>query len=223
MLNVNNVLIRCSSLDAIMTEGKKAGELSVACKDELLKIFLFEKYGRSKHFTSKYTDKGNFCEMEAIKLYSRFKRDFFQKNEARMKNGFIVGTWDILKNETIYDIKCAWDLESFWKNRVNLLKNYQYQMHGYMALTGAKKAIIAYCLVNTPDHIIDNEKRFLSYKLTGDDYELGCKEIDNNSKYDDIPVAERVFEFIIERDESVIERINARVTQCRQWMQENFK
>jgi hypothetical protein len=56
-----------------------------------------------------------------------------------------------------------------------------------------------------------------------DEWQNVVQEIQMLGKYDDIPVSERVFEFNIERDEAVIEKINSRVSQCRQWMQENFK
>jgi hypothetical protein len=56
-----------------------------------------------------------------------------------------------------------------------------------------------------------------------DEWQNVVQEIQMLGKYDDIPVSERVFEFNIERDEAVIEKINTRVSQCRQWMQDNFK
>jgi hypothetical protein len=97
-----------------------------------------------------------------------------------------------------------------------------------MALTGAKSAVVAYCLVNTPENLVQSEIKSTWYKMgcpdeSSDEWQNVVQEIQMLGKYDDIPVAERVFEFNIERDEAIIQRINARVSQCRQWMQDNLK
>jgi hypothetical protein len=230
MMDFSKVLFRCSSLGKIMTEPRSKSEvLSSTCIDELIKVYAKVKYGRSRDITSKYLEKGIAMEEEAITLYSKFKRDYFVNNKARMSNDFITGEWDILKSEVVTDTKCSWDLITFLKaTKGELNKDYFYQLHGYMALTGAKSAVVAYCLVNTPENLVQSEIKNTWYKMgcpdeSSDEWQNVVQEIEMLGKYDDIPVSERVFEFNIERDEAIIERINTRVSQCRQWMQENFK
>ena len=228
-MNADKIKIRCSSLGAIMTEARtKSGQLSETCKSELIKVFINEKYGRSKNVQNKYLEKGITQEEESITLYSKFKKNYYVNNKARMTNDFITGEWDILKNEIVTDIKTSWDIFSFFKAKNEPLnKDYYYQLHGYMSLTGAKSATLAYCLVNTPLNLIEQEKKSLWYKLNCPDLEAydylkGCEEIERLSIYEDIPVNERVFEIEIERDEEIVQAINKRVLECREWMNTNL-
>jgi hypothetical protein len=228
-MNADNIKFRCSSLGAIMTEARtKSGQLSETCKSELIKVFINEKYGRSKNIQNKYLEKGITQEEESITLYSKFKKNYYVNNKARMSNDFITGEWDILKNEIVTDIKTSWDIFSFFKAKNEPLnKDYFFQLQGYMSLTGAKSATLAYCLVNTPLNLIEQEKKSLWYKLNCPDLEAydylkGCEEIDRLSIYEDIPVNERVFEIEIERDEEIIQAINKRALECREWMNTNL-
>jgi hypothetical protein len=228
-MNANNIKFRCSSLGALMTESRsKSGILSETCKSELVKVFINEKYGRSKSIQNKYLEKGISQEEDSITLYSKFKKNYFVNNKARMSNEFITGEWDILKNEIVTDIKTSWDIFSFFKAKNETLnKDYYFQLHGYMSLTGAKSATLAYCLVNTPLNLIEQEKKNLWFKLNCPDlqsieYLAGCEEIERLSIYEDIPVNERVFEIEIERNEETIEAINKRVIECREWMNTNL-
>jgi hypothetical protein len=212
-----------------MTEARtKSGQLSETCKSELIKVFINEKYGRSKNIQNKYLEKGITQEEESITLYSKFKKNYYVNNKARMSNDFITGEWDILKNEIVTDIKTSWDIFSFFKAKNEPLnKDYFFQLQGYMSLTGAKSATLAYCLVNTPLNLIEQEKKSLWYKLNCPDLEAydylkGCEEIDRLSIYEDIPVNERVFEIEIERDEEIIQAINKRALECREWMNTNL-
>jgi hypothetical protein len=228
-MNANNIKFRCSSLGALMTEARsKSGQLSETCKSELIKVFINEKYGRSKNIQNKYLEKGISQEEESITLYSKFKKNYFVNNKARMSNDFITGEWDILKNDIVTDIKTSWDIFSFFKSKNDSLnKDYYYQLHGYMSLTGAKSATLVYCLVNTPLNLIEQEKKSIWYKMDCPDndspeYVAACEEIELRSIYEDIPVNERVFEIEIERNEEIIEAINKRVLECREWMNLNL-
>jgi hypothetical protein len=228
-MNADNIKFRCSSLGALMTESRsKSAVLSETCKSELIKVFINEKYGRTKSIQNKYLEKGISQEEESITLYSKFKKNYFVNNKARMSNEFITGEWDILKNDIVTDIKTSWDIFSFFKAKNEPLnKDYYFQLHGYMSLTGAKSSTLAYCLVNTPLNLIEQEKKSLWFKLNCPDHEAieylkGCEEIERLSIYEDIPVNERVFEIEIERNEETIEAINKRVLECREWMNLNL-
>ena len=99
-------------------------------------------------------------------------------------------------------------------------KGYYYQLMGYMALTGLKKAKLAYCLIDTPPQLVQDEKRRLSWQIgciddMSPEYLEACEEIDKSHDFSHIPQSERIVEFEIERDEEVIEAIYERVKQCR--------
>lgn len=235
MENANNILFRCSSLGYIMTEPRSKSEvLSETCKTHLVDVFVSAKYGRRTDIQTRYTIKGNLVEEDSMTLYSRVTGKFYRKNKETFKNDFISGTPDIItldgaKPERIIDIKSSWDIFTFFRTCAKEInKNYYWQLMGYMALTGAETSNLAYCLVNTPDALIEAEKRRLWYSMgqpeqDNREYIEGCLEIDRMMIYDDIPMKERVMDMItVDRDEDVIQRIYARVAQCREWMDTNL-
>lgn len=232
----SKIKIRCSSLGAIMTDSRSKSEsLSETCKAELINIFIESKYDREKDISNKYTEKGLMVEQDAITLYSRIKGRYFKKNEYRIHNEYLSGEPDmfigesIMKADKIIDTKSAWDIWTFFKAKFEgYNKNYFWQMQGYMALTGAKEAELAYCLINTPDHMIEQEKQRLYYKLGDIDgknsaaYLEGCKQIEHNSIFDDMPLADRMFTITIKREDEKIESMYERIRECRNWMNNNL-
>lgn len=231
----SGVLFRCSQLGKIMTEPKdKTQELGETCKTYLVEEGIEEKYGRNKELVNRYIKKGLQAEQDAITLYSRVKKTMFKKNEFCLSNRYISGTPDLYTGPiiheagTIIDIKCSWDIFTYFKATTkDLNKLYYYQLQGYMALTGATEAVLAYCLVDTPEPLVEQEIRNLEYKMgktsvTDNNYVAAAKEIQRLSKYDDIPMHERVTEITVERNDADIERIYDRVKLCRKWMNENL-
>lgn len=196
-------------------------------EDYLAQLYVENKYGREKEIESKYLKKGTQAEEDSLTLYSRYLNKIFVKNEKWYQNKFITGTPDIVHKGIVHDIKTSWDLFTFFANTDSEVKDdYYWQLQGYMALTGAEKAKLAYCLVNTPFGLIEQEKRSLMYKtgLNEDDpiHREACKEIEKLCVYDDIPLEERVIIQDVERNEEDIAKIYERVEQCRAWMKEKF-
>lgn len=228
------ITIRCSSIGYIMTDPRSGKGLSETCKTHLVDLFVADKYDRHTDIFNKYVEKGLAVEEDSITLYSRVKKRYFQKNTERLKNDWINGEPDLFigpniqKAETIIDIKSSWDLYTFTRARYSPVnKHYWWQLQGYMALTGAKQAILAYCLVNTPETTIADEKRKLLWRMgitteENQDFKDACAEIDKNMRYDDIAMTDRVFETSIQRDEQAIEAIYARVGECRDYYYKTF-
>lgn len=235
----NDIKIRCSSLGYIMTDPrekakKESGELSETCKGHLSDIMVRAKYGRQTDVQNRYTIKGNQVEEDSITLYSRVTKKFYRKNDRQISNGYISGTPDIYQGKSIeeathiIDIKSSWDIFTFFRNHeAKLNQQYFYQLQGYMWLTGAESSTLAYCLVNTPDALIEDEKRRLFYKMNvatvdNEQYQQACDEIEKNMRYDDIPLSERVIEIEVQRDNEVIKQIEQKVIACRKYMSEKY-
>jgi|SRR5690554_9132 len=222
---MNDLKIRCSAIGKIMPGKRKAWLKST--DDYLAQLFIETKYGREKEIESKYLKKGTQVEEDSMTLYSRFEKKIFVKNEEQLQNDFLTGTPDIVHKGVVHDIKSSWDIFTFFANQAQEMKSdYYWQLMGYMALTGAEKARLAYCLVNTPFGLIEQEKRSLMYKtgLDEDDpiHREACREIERLCVYDDIPVNERVIVQELDRDEAAIESIYARVDECRAYMKKHF-
>jgi len=209
---------------------KDAGELSKTAKTHLKSVYIQEKYGRQKDVVTKQMQKGIEVEEDSITLLSRVQKKMLYKNEERLYNDYITGLPDIFEGESIRyatsitDIKSSYDLFTFMANvGESLDSNYYYQLQGYMALSGATKAYIAYCLVNTPDHIINGEKYRLlkSMDVISDESPEYIKEalkIEKNMTFDDIPKEERVLIFPVERDEIAINKVYQKVIKAREYL-----
>jgi hypothetical protein len=230
------ILFRCSKLGALMTEPKaKTETLSETCKTYLREVYINRKYGRYKDFTSDAIKKGLETEEAALTLFSIQKMRQFNKNEDWLMNDYICGTPDSYEGETItsatkiIDIKSAWDLFTFHDSKHEKVnKNYYWQMQGYMWLTGATKSTLVYCLINTPDTLIQDQKRRLGWNMglidneASPEYLDACAKIDRNSLFDDIPNSERIFEIEIERNDADIQLLSERIKACRSYMAENY-
>lgn len=232
---IKKLNIRCSSIGFIMTDPRNKTEvISETAKTHLIDLFVADKYDRHSDTFNKYIDKGLQVEEDSITLFSRVKKRFFKKNEERIVNDFINGVPDLFEGleiraaDIIIDIKSSWDLYTFFRAKHSPVnKQYWWQLQGYMALTGASKALLAYCLVNTPEVNINDEKRRLMYRMgvatdENPDFIQACEEIDRNMRYDDIPMADRVHEFEVLRDDKAIEQMYERIKKCRDYYERTF-
>lgn len=223
-----NYKFRCHSIGSLMTApklkaDKEAGNLSETTKTYLMEIYINEKYGRKKDISNKYIEKGLMVEDEAIQMYSRIKLEEYTKNEERLTNDFLTGIPDIISTEVV-DIKSSWDIFTFF-NTLNKEVNatYYWQLQGYLALTGLPMARLAYCLVNTPETLISDEKRKLSYKMNvvsteSPDYLEACVELEKSMNYDDLPLTNRLIEFEVKRDAEAIKTIYEKVEKAREYL-----
>ncbi len=229
--------IRCSCLGQLLTEPKDkatkdAGGLSKTAISHLAKIYVWEKYGRKKEIITAAMSKGLLVEEDSITLISQVEKKMYKKNEERIANEYFTGIPDmyegtsILKAKYVKDAKSAWDLESFIKNETDgLNKDWYWQLQGYFSLTGAKRGSVDICLVNTPQHLINDEKKRLFYKMNvateeNEDYKIACAELEYNMIFDDIKKEERVIKFEVERNDADIELAQQKVIKAREWLAE---
>ncbi len=227
-MNADSILFRCSKAGTLMIKPKDKNEtISETTKTYLTEVFINEKYGRKKDIANKFTIKGLLVEEDSLTLYSRYKKEMFLKNEEWIKNEFISGTPDIIKGAQLIDIKSSYDIFTFHKAKESINKDYYWQLQAYMALTDCKVSYLAYCLVNTPDVLIQDEKRRLQYKMGIIDsenktFEAACEALDRLMIYDDIPINERIIEIEIKRDDSHIQLMYEKIKECRKYMNKNL-
>lgn len=230
-MDFSNYKFRASSMGLLMTNSKsKSDPLSVTTKKHLLTVLVNERYGRQYDISSKYIEKGLQVEEDSITLYSRYKRKFFKKNDQRITNDYFTGEPDLFEGEDIMsarlivDIKSSWDIFTFFANLYGGINSDHYwQLQTYMALTGASEAILAYCLSNTPLTMILDEQRKLLYKMNvvseeNEIYKEACQQLEKAMTFDDIPIQERVIEIPVSRNDEDIEKMAARVIECRSWL-----
>jgi hypothetical protein len=238
-MNWNETLIRASSVGYLMTEpvtkaDKEAGVLSKTAQKHLLEVYVAEKYGRKKDISTKQMRKGNEVEEEAIDFLSEYLghyKGYHTKNINRYHNEYIAGTPDVVSllegngaGPVIYDVKSSYDLWTFTNNMLDKVDNlYYWQMQSYMWLVGAKKAYVAFCLLDTPFGIVEQEKKSLLYKMNviseeSPEYLKEALKLEFNMTFNDIPAKERILIFPIDRNDDDILRIQAKVEKAREFL-----
>lgn len=254
-MNTDTILIRASSAGKLMVDPKNKTELlSETTKDYMLELFIAEKYGRREVISNKYTTKGKVREEDSITIVSRHLKKMFKKNDVRLSNDYITGEVDIFEGESIekathtIDTKSSWSLNTFLKSKKSLDKIYYYQGQCYMDLTGAAKHTVAFCLNNSTEQVIIDEKRKLAYTMNiidpankeNEEYANLCKQIEINHIFDiqsfmneypwfdfendvnnwqwDIPLEERIHTYTFEKDEEAISKLYKRVLDCREYL-----
>lgn len=227
-MNFENTLIRCSSLACLFTEpqskaDKEAGELSKTAKTHLFDVYA-NQFGYYKDIVTKQMKKGIEAEEAGITLLSRVDKVLYNKNNDRKENDYLTGHADIVTDDEIVDIKLSWDIFTFLPKLVEEIdKTYYYQVQGYMWLWEKESATIAYCLVNTPDNIIQGEKYRLlrSMDVISEESPEFLKEaerLERNMNFDQFPPHQRVIKQKVYRDEELIKKIPEKVGKARDFL-----
>ena len=196
--------IRASASGKVMTNARSKTELISETTKTYIKEWLTEHiYGVRKEIKSKYLTKGLKMEDTAIdKAIEWLDLPFAIKNEKLFEDEYFKGTPDLIVSDTVYDIKCSWDAFTFplFENEIPT-KDYYYQLQIYMHLTGCKKAVLTYVLLNTPEELAYEEKH----------------------NYDNMDKKYRIKTFQIEYSEEVIADLKERVTNIRNFIKENYE
>jgi hypothetical protein len=215
-MNLPEFKIRCSAIGQIMTNSRTKGQLSKTAQSYVETWIKEQIYKRRKVITTKYMDKGNMVENESISFAGRVLNADITKNEQRYENELLIGTPDVITEDYVIDVKNSWDCFTFplfYENVPN--KDYYYQAQGYMALTGLSHYKLIYTLLDTPDSLIEREFKYASEL----DYDTFAKDY----RYSEIDEAYRIRIFEIERDDDVIDAINGRVIECRNYINNLIK
>lgn len=145
--------------------------------------------------------KGIQCECDSIDLYNEVKDTLYIKNAERVTSGLLTGECDLIdKDESIViDIKTAYSKKTY-PLMLKMSKLYEWQLRAYMHLYNVDNAELAYCLVNTPPHLIVK------------------KDPENWHVVDDVPLKLRVSSLMIHRDLEKEQQLLNRLELCSQYI-----
>jgi hypothetical protein len=244
-MDFSQIKFRASSWGNLLTEpvskaAKEAGELSVTCQKELVKIYNQELYGRKKDITTRQMDKGIAVEKAAIKLVAKLEGKQFYKNTELYDNEWFKGHPDILAindefiTEECSDIKCSWELDTFMPKLIESVdKSYEAQLNVYYDLTGTNGGNLYYCLLSAPKHLINMEKEFLFNRMAKNqdgilteqspNYLEAVAEMENLMDYEDIDYRERVIKIPVPRNDELIQKMKDKVPILRNWLDDFHK
>lgn len=191
-------------------------ELSKSVETHLADIHKGFFMKRDRQISNKFTKKGIIVEEKSITLYSEVKNTLFLKNQKYYKNKFIHGTPDNVQKK-VRDMKNSWSLDSFpMYETVIGNKDYEWQLQGYMELTGIKEAELVYALVDTPNKIIIDELRRLDWKQ-------GIYDINGNVKEDRIPLVVETVTNMIYTEQGLDEFCQESMSIEKKWFTDFFE
>lgn len=212
---------RASSLPAIMTKSRGSDPLSETTKAYLREIWIAEVFGREKEdIKNKFCDKGIACESDSLSLVEKVTKQTYFKNKKTFENEFIKGTPDVITANSVLDVKTSWNIFTYaGVDNEKAKKDYYLQVYGYMWLTQTKKSSLIYCLVNTPENIIQDE----IYKASFRNPELGDnKEAEEkfrkNYIFDDIDPKLRMKKYDFEFDEELLDGLKEKIITARAYL-----
>jgi hypothetical protein len=212
---------RCSELGLLMVNPRsKKEKLSKTTMSALDDIYIREVWGRDKDISSKYLDKGNYTEEDSIDLLYKKYGKLFIKNKEHLSNDFITGTPDIIDDE-IYDLKSSWDIWTF-RASDGSNKDYFWQGLGYMWLTKRLKFRLAYCLNDTPEHLVVGEQKRAVYGAGQDPESIEGMEtmekVEKNLIFKDIPWEKRIKVFEYDFNADLVEQLKTRIMDAREYL-----
>lgn len=199
--------------------------LADGCKSYLTSMYGWLKYKKWNASSSgggvtggqNSVNKGMLVEEKSIEMINILDGTNHQKNVEILNDEWIIGVPDIVTDDYVIDVKSSWNIETFLSNLTKEVpQKYFWQMQGYMLLTGAKKSELSYCLISTPEEIIQSETE----RIMQNSKKWTEEEIRYNLTFDDIPIEQRRIKVVVERDEEAIQRFQERIAICRQYLSE---
>ena len=202
-------LFRCSSLHKLIGDGRsKAAVISDTAKSAIRDIVKEDLYGFRSFTGNQYTQKGNLLEDLAIQMSGKMRLRNYQKHVGRAQNELITGECDVLdlERKLIIDTKCTWDIGThpfFVDEAMEKVKKagYDIQMQAYMWLYECKVAEVDFWLFPCPPELLN-----------------GWDDIDQLVHLvEKIDIRERKTTVVIERDESIIQKIKDKIPHCQEY------
>lgn len=186
---------RASQSGLLLTNGKDDLKLGASMITYLKKWYAEQKSGVREEIRSKYFDKGNMCEADAIDITAeRLGLGILEKNLVHFNDEHFQGTPDVYTDELVIDTKCSWDYTTFLDAVTSPInKDYEAQLQVYMHLLGLKKAKLVYVLLDTPAEA----------------------NYGNDILYSHMPINERFYSFELEYDPAMIEKMIEKVNNCK--------
>lgn len=208
---------RTEAIDKIIAKKKRTDDeqaivdhiknksLSDVAKSKIREALKEDLYGFKSFTGNKYTAKGNAFEDMAIEMSGKMRFRQYQKHVGRVSNEFITGECDILDQQRrlIIDTKCTWDIGThpfFADEALEKVKKagYDWQMQGYMWLYDCDMAHVDFWLFPCPVELtsgFDNREQLIDL-------------------VESIDIRERLTTVVIERDESMIQKIKDKIPHC---------
>jgi len=207
--------------DVLLLKRDAKPELSTGAKTYIKELWLEDNYGIKQEINSKYLTKGNDVEDLSIQLVeTMLDQENLYKNDEYFENDYVKGTPDVITDTCVIDVKSSWSAATFpFFDEKLSNKNYEWQLKSYMWLTNLHESYLSYCLVPTPEVLILDEMRRVSWKR-GEGGEVS-KTVENEVRQyfdiSEIPVWERVKSFKVTLKGEDIAKIKEKVNLAKEY------
>jgi hypothetical protein len=149
--------------DELLYKRDREVELPEGAKTYIEELVNQEVYKYKVNFGSKETDKGTSVEDDSIELYNRLFFKSYKKlvegdKYYSLEDEFTTGHPDVVDtdNQLVIDIKSSFTKKTFPKFAEDGKNStYEWQVKDYLRKLGWTKGKIAYCLVNTPEELLN--------------------------------------------------------------------
>lgn len=135
--------------------------LSETAKSYVREVAFSDFFGVYPQLEMKQLEKGIVTEEECIDLVNKVFFKDYKKNEERIDKEWLTGECDIIdfEDDLIIDVKAAWNFTTFpflqQQVESKLSDVYEWQGRGYMYLYERNNFQLIYCLVDTPDELLN--------------------------------------------------------------------
>ena len=205
---------RASQGGKLLTNDRSGKAMGETAKSYVKEWYVSELTGKQKEIKSKYLDRGNAMEADAIARVAKYYKTSIEKNEIQLENEYFTGTFDARTIDRVIDTKVPFDAFTFPFFDTKIDSDYYAQLQIYMNLTGLRKASLCYCLENGSEEQIQK----ILWKIEDpsiDDWEESEKQL----SYDHLPDNLRIKVFEFDYDESFIEKAIQRVKDAREYLE----
>ncbi len=231
--------------------------LSQTAKTYLKECYWSLRTDVKRDIHSKYIENGTLGEKSGISLISKLDDpDLFEMGSElyekctlpRQKNNHFEGECDIKFSPTIQDIKCSWDIFTFyphldellfnkdgstkwiwnednkvWELPADNIENDDYRCQGvvYLELYGESEFRLRYCLVNMPEELLNQQLKWILRDFGGvesDSYQESAQEFIKMHKFDHLPIELRVCTFRVLRDVDLYQSLCRKVEKAREYL-----
>ena len=207
--------------DVLLLKRDSKPELSTGAKTYIRELWLEENFGIRQEINSCYIDKGNQVEDLSIELAeTMLELGRMYKNDEYFENNYVKGTPDVVTDTHIIDVKSSWSAATFpFFDETLSNKNYEWQLKAYMWMSNIHKSFLSYCLVPTPDVLVEDEMRRISWKR-GEAGEVS-QEVENEVRafhnLEAIPIINRIKSFEVTLNSDDIVKMKEKVTLAREY------
>ena len=230
-MRADKIKFRCSELGDIMSNPKTKGEtLSKTAKGRVEAMFDEIEYGIVREFKNRYTEKGNRVEPQSLEMANDLlklgltEEQIEANSQIYRYNEWVHGTSDLETEEYIIDVKSSYDATTYPMYADEIPnKHYVDQLQGYLWLSGKQSAILAYCMIDTPEDMILDEIRrehWLQHSFWNGDEDPEIVDHVRAKHEPKYPYHLRIKKWHIERDEGRIQEFKDRIELCRGYYNE---